>query len=235
MRSVANSRVRCAIVIESELAITNAPTKSAMPPKASRNVCRMLRKLFVSSESLSACVSPLFTCAPNGRMGSICETSSSGETPGLAATRIWSSFPTLPKSRCAVGRSNPARVAPPIVSTAPNLTRPEMRNVSTAPSACTPISWPAARSFFDAVAVSTTTSPSFGHAPLTSVSELNSGCVGSTLKPRFGAPPKTIALPFSPISWASPPTPPSAALTPGSASTSASTDSEKGGGNVVPL
>ncbi len=31
MRRVANSRVRCAIVIESELAMTNAPTKSATP------------------------------------------------------------------------------------------------------------------------------------------------------------------------------------------------------------
>ena len=35
-RSVANSRARWAIVIESVFAITNAPTKSAMPPKASR-------------------------------------------------------------------------------------------------------------------------------------------------------------------------------------------------------
>ncbi len=36
VRSVANSRVRCAIVIESELKMTNAPTKSAITPKASR-------------------------------------------------------------------------------------------------------------------------------------------------------------------------------------------------------
>ena len=36
VRSVANSRVRCAIVIESEFAITKLPTKSAMPPNASR-------------------------------------------------------------------------------------------------------------------------------------------------------------------------------------------------------
>ena len=38
VRSVANSRVRCAIVIESEFAMTNEPTKSAIPPNASRNV-----------------------------------------------------------------------------------------------------------------------------------------------------------------------------------------------------
>ena len=36
VRSVANSRARCATVIDSVLAITNDPTKRAMPPKASR-------------------------------------------------------------------------------------------------------------------------------------------------------------------------------------------------------
>ena len=36
VRSVASSRVRCAIVIDSELTMTNAPTKSAISPKASR-------------------------------------------------------------------------------------------------------------------------------------------------------------------------------------------------------
>ena len=36
VRSVASSRVRCAIVIESELTITKAPTNSAIRPNASR-------------------------------------------------------------------------------------------------------------------------------------------------------------------------------------------------------
>jgi hypothetical protein len=36
VRRVASSRVRCAIVIESVLKMTNAPTKRAIPPKASR-------------------------------------------------------------------------------------------------------------------------------------------------------------------------------------------------------
>ena len=36
VRSVANSRVRWATVIDSVLKITNAPTSSAMPPKPSR-------------------------------------------------------------------------------------------------------------------------------------------------------------------------------------------------------
>ena len=36
VRSVANSRIRCATVIESVLKMTNAPTKSAMPANESR-------------------------------------------------------------------------------------------------------------------------------------------------------------------------------------------------------
>ena len=36
VRSVANSRVRCATVIENVLKMTKAPTKSAMAAKASR-------------------------------------------------------------------------------------------------------------------------------------------------------------------------------------------------------
>ena len=56
--SVANSRVRWAIVIDSELAITNEPTKRAMPPKASRKVCRKSVKLFVSLASFEACSTP---------------------------------------------------------------------------------------------------------------------------------------------------------------------------------
>ena len=40
VRSIASSRVRCAIVIESVFTITNAPTKSAISPNASRNFCR---------------------------------------------------------------------------------------------------------------------------------------------------------------------------------------------------
>ena len=66
MRRVANSRVRCAIVIESELAMTNAPTKSATPANESRNVWRKLMKLFVSFASLAAWVFPLFTWTRHG-------------------------------------------------------------------------------------------------------------------------------------------------------------------------
>ena len=55
VRSVANSRVRWAMVMESEFAITKAPTNSAIPPKASRKSCRKLRASFVSFVSFCAC------------------------------------------------------------------------------------------------------------------------------------------------------------------------------------
>ena len=63
VRSVANSRVRCAIVIDSELAMTNAPTKSAIPPNASRNPRRNEMNSLVSAESAAACADPVLTCA----------------------------------------------------------------------------------------------------------------------------------------------------------------------------
>ena len=232
VRSVANSRVRCAIVIESEFAITKAPTNSAMPPKTSRNVRRKEMNSFVSDASSCACASPVRTCVAGGRIFWISATSASGATPSFAATRIWSSLPGLAKRCCAVGRLNPARVAPPIEETVPNLTKPEMRSCSVGPSAWTPIFWPICRSFLPAVDSSITTSPSAGQRPSTSARLLSDGCVGSTLKPRFGAPPKTIAFPSEPISCASPPTPPTAAPVSGSAFTSASSDSSNGGATV---
>ena len=125
-----------------------------------------------------------------------------GATPGFAAARIWSSFPSLSKSRWAVARSKPASVAPPIELTAPNLTRPEIRSFSSGPSTCTPIVWPTFRSFLSAVDWSTTSSFGPGQAPCTSVRLLNCGFVGSTENPRFGAPPNAIVLP-SLTSWGS--------------------------------
>ena len=68
VRSVASSRVRCVIVIDSEFAITNAPTNSAIAPKASRKSCRKLRKLSVSFASYFACSCPVLTCVCGGRI-----------------------------------------------------------------------------------------------------------------------------------------------------------------------
>jgi hypothetical protein len=75
-------------VIESVLKITNAPTKSAIPPKPSRkpritdrNVCTFFLSAF-------ACSSPVLTCTPPGTTRSIRLTSCDCETPCFAATAI---------------------------------------------------------------------------------------------------------------------------------------------------
>ena len=86
VRRVANSRVRCAIVIESELAITKAPTKRAMPANASRkrlqeadelvDVGGVLGRLFGADADLRA----------GGRIGWTAASSCTAGTPGFAAT-----------------------------------------------------------------------------------------------------------------------------------------------------
>ncbi len=209
VRSVASSRVRCAIVIEREFAITKLPTKSATPPNASRKSRRKLMNESVSAASFAACWAPVRACASGGSTPFTSCSSVVGVTPGLPSSAISSKRPVLSKSRCAVGRSKPASVAPPMVLEEPSRTVPEIRNCSTGPRACTPIVCPTSRCFLDAVLESTTTSRPCGQCPLTSVSGLN-GVLPETLKPRFGAPPKAIALPsctsdvlsFETLPWA---------------------------------
>ena len=55
VRSVASSRVRCAIVIDRVLAITKLPTNRAIPPNASRKSWKMLRNPLVSLVACWAC------------------------------------------------------------------------------------------------------------------------------------------------------------------------------------
>jgi hypothetical protein len=229
VRSVANSRVRCAIVIESEFAITKAPTKSAMPPNASRNPWRKVMNSSVSPESSLACSVPVRTCVPSGRTAWTSRTSCASLTPGFAATAISSSLPSLSKSRWAVARSNPASVAPPIVETEPNLTVPDTRSCSTEPSAWTPIVSPIAKSSSSAVASSMATSFARGQSPLVSVSGLKRVFSGSIVNPRFGAPPVTIAFPSRPMICASPKMLPSAASTESTPLTVSRTPSSNGG------
>ena len=97
VRIVANSRVRWAIVIESEFAITKLPTKSAMPAKASRKPWRKVMNSLVSAASSSACSEASLTSAVGGRTSSISWTTSVSGTPGSAATAISSSLPALSK------------------------------------------------------------------------------------------------------------------------------------------
>jgi hypothetical protein len=59
VRRVANSRVRCATVIESVLKMTNAPTNSAIAPKPSKMYVRKSSPSVVLFESAAACASPV--------------------------------------------------------------------------------------------------------------------------------------------------------------------------------
>ena len=71
VRSVASSRIRCATVIASVLAITKLPTNSAMPPKPSRKYLMMFRPSWVSALSSRACAAAVFTCIVSESSGSI--------------------------------------------------------------------------------------------------------------------------------------------------------------------
>ena len=189
VRSVANSRVRWAMVIESEFAITNEPTNSAIPPNASRNPWRNVMNSFVSAASSCACACAVRAWAFGGRIGRISESSCWSETPGFAATAISSRRPSFSKSRCAVGRSKPASVAPPMERSEPNSTIPEMRRRSTGPSTWTPISSPIAKSSLSATPESITIWSAPGQSPSTSRRGLNTESPSAMAKPRLGAPP----------------------------------------------
>ena len=90
VRSVANSRIRCAIVIERVFAITNAPTKSAMPAKAKRMYLKKETKLRSFLSSLT-CAFVSRTVAVGGSSGLISETSFVLLTPAFDWMRITSS------------------------------------------------------------------------------------------------------------------------------------------------
>ena len=173
VRSVANSRVRWVIVIDSVLAMTKLPTKSAIPPKASSAYWMTLRKLSTSFLSSFAWAAAFFACAVGGRSGWISESSFGVGTPAFDWTRMRSSRPTLPNSRWAVGMSNTETVEPPIDETAVTFTSPEMRNVCSAPREVTPIASPMAKWCLSAVLLSIAICPGpDGHEPATSESGL---------------------------------------------------------------
>ena len=112
-------------------------------------------------------------------------------TPGRPRPRSRRASPPSRTARWAVGRSKPESVAPPIDIGRSEATMPEMRSARPAPL-------PARRSVADLEvllvgrALSMTTSFGPGHSPATRASGLNRESFAIE-KPRFGAPPKTIA------------------------------------------
>ncbi len=204
VRRVANSRVRWAIVIESELAITKLPTNRATPAKTSRNVFRKERKPVVAEASLVACWAPVRTWVSSGSTVRISATSRWGLTPGLGADADVVELAELAEQALRGREIKPGQGGPADRARAFR-SGPALRSASTPPgrSPGRRSRSPGRRFFLAAVLVSTTTSAGPGQWPLTSFSELNWGRDGSTLKPRLGAPPKEIAWPFL-ISWGLP-------------------------------
>ena len=124
VRSIANSRVRWATVIENVLKIRNEATKSDTPAKTSSAVCRKPTNSPTSSFWDSVFSVPVSTWMVLGSSDSRVAASRSGEVPSSAATTIWSNLPSLPVIRCASGRVKTAAVAPPKVSALPSVAVP---------------------------------------------------------------------------------------------------------------
>ncbi len=124
VRSVANSRVRWATVIDRVLKITNAPTSSAMPPKPSRKYLTIDMLLSSSLASWSACLALSLTCSDAGISGDTARTSSAEEVPSFAEIEMVSKRPSRCSSFCAVLTSQAAMLANPSESTSPYFTTP---------------------------------------------------------------------------------------------------------------
>ena len=125
VRSIPNSRVRWATVIENVLKIRNAPTNTEIPAKTSRNVVRKPKPSLMSADCWAASSAPVFASASCGRTALIRVESSSGETPLDASTSMLSSSPTFPVIRCASGRVKSAKLAPPRGIPEPNRPIPD--------------------------------------------------------------------------------------------------------------
>ena len=124
VRSVANSRVRWATVIDSVLKITNAPTSSAMPAKPSSTLRIMPMPSLTSAASSFACLALSLTSRLPGTICLTASTSSVADVPGFAAIETLSKRPSRPSSFCAVSTSQAAMLAKPSESTPPNVTVP---------------------------------------------------------------------------------------------------------------
>ncbi len=160
VRSIANSRVRCATVIEKVLKIRNEATKSATPAKIRSAVFRKPMNSPTSSRWESTFSSPVSACTEGGRDSERPAASCSGVTPSSAATLIWSSSPCLPVIRWASGRVITATLAPPNESTSPSVAIPTRVYWRAAALPATSIRSPISKPSASAVCLSITTSPS---------------------------------------------------------------------------
>ncbi len=88
VRSIPNSRVRWATVIENVLKIKKAPTKTEIPAKTSSVVVRKPKPSLMSADCCAASSAPVLACASAGSAALRRSLSSSGVTPSAASTLI---------------------------------------------------------------------------------------------------------------------------------------------------
>ena len=86
MRSIANSRVRWATVIESVLKIVNAPTKIATPPKISSTVLMIPMNFFRPSSVKRSCAAAVWTWASRPTAAATARRTSAAWCPARPAT-----------------------------------------------------------------------------------------------------------------------------------------------------
>jgi hypothetical protein len=152
VRSIPNSLTRWATVIEKVLKIRNEPTTTAMKPKTSRKVRRKPSPSSIFSVERSAFSFAVSTLMPGGISAAIRRLSAVAETPGAAATEIWSKRPALRVSACAVGSVTWAIEVPP-KEALPSWVKPTSWN-------CRNLPWPTSPIF------SPSSSPELSAAPL---------------------------------------------------------------------
>ena len=127
VRSIPNSRARCATVIENVLKMMNAPTNSEMPANASSAVCRKPRLSRMSLDRLAASSEPVRTCTDGPSFAVSSRLTACASLPFRSVASISSSWFTLPVMRCAAGSVSITTGAPPSESTPWILTIPTIR------------------------------------------------------------------------------------------------------------
>ena len=157
-RSSATSRRRWATSTLKVFQMTNDPTSSATPANTSSTVVKMPKASWTESTAASAACSPVTASTPSGSSSAIRLRSSLASTPSSARTSTSSTSPSLPSTCWAVGRSNPASVAPRMLSVSPKPTMPTSVKVCR-PSSKMTVTWsPTKNPALLAVCASTTSS-----------------------------------------------------------------------------
>ena len=172
---MASSRIRCATVIASVLAITKLPTNRAMPPKPSRKYLKTLSPAWVS----------LLSAPPARRRSSPASFRRAAGGSGGSTRRRHALFGAdtdevelaLLVEQPLCGREVENRdLSPAIEPSDPKLTIPLTRYFATGPSPNAPTVWPSAKCCSSAVDLSIAIWPSpRGHSPSTSLSGFRPG------------------------------------------------------------